>query len=278
MRMKFLFLLASLFFSSTAFAWVIHADFEDGNTGAKADGEDGFSGGAFKTTTYSTEKARSGKQSAKTTITQGTTGFSEFGGQWIFPSKLREGEEMWYRAWVYFPSGFDFSCSGCSEGIKFMRVATKSSSGEHQGYQNYFVSSNAMIIATSVNSKDFYGRWPVNEIRGIGDQISTGTWHAYEQYIKFSGVPGKGIMRTWQDGKLIFEDTETATLRSTSSTADFAWIFSYWNNNAPKTQSAFIDDIVITNERPDNLDSKGNPYIGVGDTKFTSPPNPPRLN
>ena len=212
------------------------------------------------------------------------TDFLNLAGSGDSLAKLHEGEELWYRAWVFFPNGFDFNCN-CSEGVKFMRVATKSSSGAHEGYQNFFISNNKMVIASSVNLKIFYTNNPVGTIRSIGEQITTGRWHAYELYIKFSGVPGKGIFRAWQDGNLIFEDKRTATMNSTTSYADFVWIFTYWNNKAPRTQSAYIDDVVITNQRPNNVDSRGNPYIGVGSTTYQAPtntyqapPNPPSIN
>ena len=110
-----------------------------------------------------------------------------------------------------------------------------------------------------------------------------GVWHAYEQYVKFSATAGKGIFRFWQDGKLIFEDKITPTLAS-SSQSDFIYLFTYWNNNAPATQSLYIDDAIVTNERPNNTDAAGNPFIGVGNATFTAtycatkPPINSRLN
>jgi hypothetical protein len=104
--------------------------------------------------------------------------------------------------------------------------------------------------------------WPWSDIRGIGAQTTTGTWHSYEQYVKFSNTPGKGIFRFWQDGNLIFEDKVTPTL-GVSAQADFIYLFTYWNGDAPKSQSAYVDDIVITSATPNNHDAAGNPFIGL---------------
>lgn len=281
--MKRLLILVSLLYSMQASGWVFDADFENGVIGEKATGEDGFSG-AFSVTLYTNERSHSGKQSAKATIREGTDGWREWGGSWKYPSKLGEGDEIWYRVWMYLPDGYDLSCGGCSEGAKFMRTHTASSAGEHEGYHNYQAMVGGMLMSTSVNNYEFYKvshPSPGEDRKDIGDKITTGTWHAYEHYIKFSGT--KGVIRAWQDGRLIFEDMTTPTLRSSTSHADFSYLFTYWRKEGPtQTQSAFIDDVIITNERPSNTDSHGNPFVGVGDATFTpiegtSAPNPPSL-
>jgi len=276
-------LILSLFFVLQPFsimqaqAWVLDAGFEDGTVGQKADGDDAFYGRGYKSTLYSAKQSRSGKQSAVSTIREGHDGFSEWGGVWSLPKQLGEGDEFWYRVWVFYPNGFSFNCKGCSEGIKFMRTRTQAQSGEFEGSWDYYIRNDGPLMATGVNSKTFYSNVPSDERRGIGEPVTTGTWHAYEHYIKFSSTPGKGVIRAWQDGKLIFEHTATATLKSSTSVVRDASIWTYWNNLAPTTQSAYFDDVVMTNERPSNTDEHGNPYIGTDDIEFLSPPNPPSL-
>jgi hypothetical protein len=256
-------------------AWVINKNFEEGVVGQKAN--NGFSE-AFTSTKYTDEKVLSGKKAIKSTVEKGSYGFGDWGGSWKFPGEVREGGELWYRVWVYYPAGFDFSC-GCTEGIKFLRIRTKSSSGAFEGSWNLYLQAKGVVIATGVNNKQFYENhpWPFKDIRGLGKPITTGEWHAYELYVKFSSVPGKGIIRAWQDGELVFEESKTATLKSSTSKASLATIWTYWNNSAPKTQSAYLDDVIITNERPSAKDANGNPFIGTGSVKFTSPPKPPTL-
>lgn len=262
-------------FSFQVHAWVIDRDFEKGTLGQKASSD--FSE-AYSSTIHTNEKTFSGNQAIKSTVQKDSFGYGEWGGTWQFPTKLGEGEEIWYRVWVFFPTGFDFSCN-CTEGIKFLRTRTKSASGEFEGSWDYYLQPQGVVMATGVNNKEFYENhpWPYEDIRGLGESIRTGEWHAYEHYIKLSSVSGKGIIRAWQDGNLIFEDTKTATLKSSTSTASLATIWTYWNNKAPKTQSAYLDGVIITNEPPSAKDSKGNPYIGVGDVKFLSPPKPPKV-
>lgn len=274
-------LFLSIFFvliSPNVFSWTITSNFESGNTGDLAQGNDGFSE-AFSQSVLSKEYVLEGTQSMKSSITNGSTGFGDWGGLWRLPTALRENDEFWFRVWALFPNGFDFSCN-CSEGVKFMRARTASSSGAHEGYQNYFLSTQGMVVATSVNTNEFYDRYsyPFEDIRGIGDNIEEGTWHAYEMYLKLSGTPGQGIFRAWQDGKLVFEDTNTATLRSSSSKLTQASIWTFWNNNAPKSQSAFVDNVIITSERPSKQDADGNFFIGLENNlvpSTLSSPKPP---
>ncbi len=159
-----------------------------------------------------------------------------------------------------------------------MRIHTASSSSANQGYHSTLINGN-IELDSEVNGKEFSAnnKKSLGE-KNVGNKVTTGSWQAYEQYIKFSSVSGQGVYRVWQDGKLVFEDLDTATLRSSSSISDLIYLFTYWNNGAPKTQSAYVDDIIVTNERPDTLDANGNPYVGLGDFKSVVAPRPPLWN
>jgi hypothetical protein len=258
--------------SQSVCAWTVVADFESGAVGSKAEGNDGFTS-AFSTTLTTSEQVHSGSKAAKTSIVKGATGYGDWGGVWLLPSELKEGDEYWFRVWTFFPEGFDFSCHDCSEGVKFMRTRTGSASGAHEGYQNFFLSTAGMNVATSVDTGAFYRKyaWPHAEIRDIGEPVKTGQWHAFEVYLKFSATAGNGIFRTWQNGKLIFEDKDTPTLRSASSVVTQASVWTYWNNTAPKSQTAYIDSVVITSEQPQDRDANGNPFIGIGSSAKLTP-------
>ena len=86
----------------------------------------------------------------------------------------------------------------------------------------------------------------------------------------------------WRNGKLWFEDLETATVQNTGGYANALNFLGHYANvgkdsPSPKDQSIWFDDLILTNERPSNVDSKGNPYIGIGDVKMVAPPNPPSM-
>ena len=60
-------------------------------------------------------------------------------GSFNFPTELKEGDQVWFRVNVYYPTGWDFDCSGCTEGMKFMRIHTRSSSGANEGYVHTYI-------------------------------------------------------------------------------------------------------------------------------------------
>ena len=201
-----------------------------------------------------------GRHAGRCSITAGATGFGDWGGRIAFPERLVEGDEIWFRAYVFFPSGFDFTTD--SGHLKTLRIHTKapgSSSGTNEGYFDVLISGDL-----SVSSELETGHFENNpDWKNRGEVVTTGEWHALEMYVRYSSVPGEGIYRVWQNGTLVFEDTETSTLRTPVSESDFIYIFSYWNGGAPRDQVAYIDDIVVTSGRPAATDADGNPFIGL---------------
>ncbi len=270
-----------LYISTPSHAWVIDADFDRGTAGSIAGGPSGITE-PFKQTKYSNDIVHSGALSAKATINAKSGGFGDFGGNWLLSSsqQLHEGDEIWYRTWLYVPHDFSFDCGGCTEGPKFMRIHTQSAAGDNEGYWNLHLLTNGITIASSVTEK-FYDNhpYPRSDIRGINGSVDKGEWHAYEQYVKFSSTAGKGVYRVWYDGRLIFEDKVTKTLKSSKSVVDKIQLFTYWrgvaNEQPDRTQSLYVDEVMITNEQPDTKDSKGNWFLGVGNATFTSAPKPP---
>lgn len=293
-----LFTLIALFFSTQSHAWVITHDFEDGTPGNIADNsvsklKGGFDGAATGSL-YSTAHVFNGNQSGSTTIKTGDTGWSRWGGQFNFPP-LGVGDELWWKVALYFPSDFQFdSGSGLGKG---MRIKTTKAGGTgNAGYiDNYFksypetsclrhlvyneASGNAFLAnnpSTGKNNCD--PKW--NNASGfnrqrIGHTILRDQWVVFEQYVKFSANPNKGIYRMWQNGELVFEDKETWILQSPTSIANYTLLFTYWNKGSPKVNTVWVDDVVLTNNRPNNTDAFGNPFLGVGSLSFTAPPNPP---
>jgi hypothetical protein len=271
--MKYLIFYASLLITSQAHAWVINANFENGSIGNKASGGDGFSN-AFTNTKYTNKVVHSGNQAAVTSIKKGETGFGKWGGSFKFPSSLRQGDEFWFRAWIYYPNGFDFSNTGV--GVKTLRVNTSKSGGGNEGYFDMLTrGSSGVTVNIEQTRNEFTNNNP--QWKGIGPPITTGVWHAFEYYAKLSSSSGKGVFRAWVDGKLILDDT-SSNLISSSSEATFAYLWSYFNGGSGKDQEAYVDDVIITNETPSAVDSQGNRFIGTGNAKFTAAPKPPTLN
>lgn len=282
--MKHLFILFSLLLCSMQLnAWTVTKDFEDGVIGEKAQSKDAFDGAAGASK-YSDKLVVSGSHSVEVNIKAGDTGFGQWGGMLDFPSDLKDGDEIWFRGYYYFPLTFDFTATGM--GLKTMRIHTANSNNQNEGYMDLLI-DDKIVVWSEVASSDFGANNPgANETQVnasgfnrnyVGKTVPKGRWHVIEQYVKFASKPKAGIYRVWQDGKLVFQDLETYTLRSSTSKSDYIYMFTYWNGGAPKAQSAYVDHVVITSTRPDTTDSFGNPFIGTGNLTFTAPPKPPRI-
>lgn len=271
--MKQLFILISLvlFFSSSwSHAWTRTQTFEpdhvpcpgcktkDGAIGSRA--QFGSSG-----TTYTKDYVHSGKQSSKNYIASGSTG-KDWGGAMGYSADLKEGGELWFRKYVYFPKDYSFSASPVAKFIRF-------SSGKQ--WLSLVWNPDGSIRASN----------PISGAQGKGIfKLEKGVWQAVEMYVKFSS--GKGIFRVWKDGKLVFEDKASSTLKGGNKSNRMIW-GTYWNGGAPKSQSHYVDDIVLTSSRPSNKDSKGNAFIGLGkgnvassqppEPEENSPPQPPKI-
>jgi len=271
--MKYVIFFTLLLLAAPAQAWVVNANFENGNIGSKAKGSDGFNS-SFSNTKYTNAVVHSGRQAAVTSIKQGEYGFGKWGGLIRLPATLGEGKQVWFRAWIYYPAGFSFTNNGI--GVKTLRLHTKSSTGSNDGYFDVLTNKNGLTVGIEQTSKIFIKNNP--NWRDVSSGISTGVWYAYEMYVKLSSVPGKGIYRVWLNGKLLLNDTKTPTLKSAGSKADFIYIWSYFNDSSPKDQKAYVDDIIITNEVPGGRDAQGNRFIGIGTQTWTARPKPPTPN
>jgi LysM repeat protein len=69
----------------------------------------------------------------------------------------------------------------------------------------------------------------------------------------------------WKNGVLIFEDTTSKTLNSSTDVINNAIFMSYWNGGCPKEQTLYIDDVTVTSDTPANQDAQGNRMIGPTD-------------
>ena len=270
MLLPFLVLMA---IGSLSHAWTVTADFEDGTIGELATGSDGLSNNAAQAT-YTNEHVFSGSQALKAQVNSGGTAF---GGMIQYPSGLGEGDEVWYSARWYFPSSWEFTTTS---GQKLMRIGTTAGGGNwwdiYIDKDTHQIEPHTDLGASKIAFNDYkYGESSlITGPRGQhGKVIKIDSWNTYEIYVKFSSDPSKSIIRFWQEGNLVFEAAGVvATLGSSNSISDRVLIGNYYNGNAPKTQSAYIDNIVVTSDPPPNTDAHGNPMIS--ERPFT--PKPPK--
>lgn len=247
-------------------------DFEDGAPGEKVMGgcnaagnQYRFTGDANKTVHHDNDAFGFG-QSAQLSIDKGTSGFGSFGGilklDKCVGEELREGDEVWIRLRMKFPYDWKFT-SG--ERLKFIRLRAYSPAGEAMTYNDFQLShpdgpGNTFYPFHFIPEFDAEGGWA---LMGEPSQyINFGVWETYEVYFKINHItadqdPVNGArVVAWKNGKLIGEVTNKQTLPGSGHTIRDFYLFTHWNGHqgkgdAPQNQSLLIDDLRITNERPE---------------------------
>ena len=243
-----------LFTTGQALAWTLEADFNSGTVGERAQGTSGFTS-AGSSTLFSDTMAHTGTQSASMAWPSGSSGFHQCRGTISYPSNVSNGGEIWLRGYFWFPLDWDWTCS---PRVKIMRIHVKHSDGGNAGYHSILANSNGNIIRS-------------NEIVSPGDIFSDvtfdkGQWQSIEMYVRLATAGNGPVFRIWKNGILLIEDTTAGTLEYSTDQANWTYIMSYWNGGAPKNQTQYLDNFVITTEKPAHVDIKGNPMIGPANT------------
>jgi hypothetical protein len=248
-----------------ASAWQVSADFESGSLGSLAQGSSGFDE-SNSMTTFSSERAHSGRQSAKMSWPYNARG-SVAGGGFYFPSYVGAGGEIWSRGYYYFASPWTWSAATseeCGCAIKTNRIHIRSASGTHVGYDGIISNSygspyvNCETCGTGLN---------VYQNVGGSINLEPDRWYAVEVYVK--AHPTDGVVRMWIDGQLKVEQRGLQTLSSGSDAMDYTWFMGYWNGGCGQSQVMYMDDLVVTTEPPSVRDASGNPMIGTGGAPAT---------
>jgi len=267
-------------------AWTTHIDCEGGTLGLNVLQNllNTFTV-VFTKTIYTNEQVGTGSQSCKMGITQGSDGWSEWGAIYKFPSNLNVGSQLWARVSLYVPAGFNYTASPW---LKFMRIHTASPSNTNQGYRDLYINPPTGTVWDGALNKDvsapysfYYEGKPL--VRTLGtrpaNDIAFGQWETYEIYYKLDTVSkaagGTGEIRIWKNNQLLADLTDQTTLVDAQTFAESLFLFTYWNANAPATQSLYVDDVIVTSDTPSNRDAAGNPFIGAPVVSTKAPPMPP---
>ena len=283
-------ILFSLIISTQAHAWVVSMDAEGGTVGQRPDKSAGWTYSGTDCTFDDSEKL-GGKQSFRCRLPKGSHGeTARWGFALQLPTHVSLGNEIWYRVWIKLPADYEWSPD--RPGNKFMRLHSYQGDGTVKHYINAYSKTSGILVENWVPGvATFYdtlnlasNHSTVVESKPKLGYKSDGTyigWEAVELYVKM-GLAGQGIVRCWRNGILWFEDKLNATAIDSGGFIKTITLFGHYSDTAdeagsPKDQSVWVDDIVVTNQRPSHTDSKGNPFMGVGDVKIVAPPNPPQV-
>lgn len=272
--------------SSTAHAWTINMDFNNGPLGKSIEDKGNpypvFSDAAGKSIYSDCVGIAQDGQCAKMNINKGDDGWGTWGGRLNFSerdvSNPVPGTEVWISVKMFIPDGFDYSAN---PRLKFLRLHTRSPGKTNEGYNDLYITPDGSWLwdGTKNNNAPFIfvkEQQNINYFVGkpIVDEPKFGTWENYEVYLKMDYISvadgGTSRVRIWKNGKLLAELNDIQTLESSASYANAFLIFTYWNGGKPdgsglkptKDQHLFIDDLIITTDTPSKRDISGNPMIG----------------
>ena len=224
----------------------------------------------------STERVAFGSKAWKTTATAGATEWAMGGGA-NFPTSLGKGQSVHAQWSVYFPTGFDwYACGGGR--LKFFRIRTEldQTSQGNEGYHDLYLKTLCLGVPASEDGELTYifegdsgtGKYWYD----TGEVMQRGAWETFEIQVDFDNVPksqgGTGRVRAWRkkgNQMVLFLDLQDVrTLKTAASYAPFFYIFTYWNGGVPKTQSMYIDRVVIEKDMSKlvETDAAGNKIIG----------------
>jgi len=276
---KYLQVVSLSLFCSSGHAWTIEENFDAQGVGNRCGSLWIGAGSPSANAVVTNLESSSGSNACKFWIQQNSKG--PYGGGLNHPSPLAKGDEVWLRLRVFMPNGYDYTAPGEGENLKFLRFRTIAASDRsNHGYDDWY-----LLSKKHGSGKPFgyiyegYLAWTY--FGSDSDVIQLGKWETYEFNIKFDNTSvnngGKARVRTWKNGDLLADITNSPTLKTSDTIVIDTLLFSYWNGGSPATQELYVDDIVLTTDLPSGRDKQGNPYIGVGDCQSISPPSPPEL-
>lgn len=206
------------------------------------------------------ELAYAGTLSARMEILPGDGGgFGQWGGILPLPD-VAHGQSVWVRLWVRWPSSFEFSASPW---MKFLRLHNRTEAGGNGGYNDLYVDQADEEQSVLRVIKEVHNIWEVYD----GPPLPRDQWERYELQVVVDDIPlddgGVARFRVWRDDELIFDRTDVPTVTGPGGVLDGLYIFTYWNNEMPPANTAYIDELAIAiDDPPPNTDEAGNPYFG----------------
>jgi hypothetical protein len=172
---------------------------------------------------------------------------------------------------VFMPADFDWY-AGSGGRLKFFRIRTEPATGGNSGYHDIYITTLGLGIPQEEDGKLANIFEGVQAWHDTTELMTKGEWNTFELRVDFDDVSfnqgGTGRTRFWRKKnnkmELVLDVKSDPTLVSATDIAPFFYIFTYWNGGAPKTQSCYIDRIVIETDltRLVEQDDQGNKIIG----------------
>lgn len=267
-------------------------------------GNNPYSGGYGMRAT--TAVAAPGKTSScSMSIAAGSTGYPGDGGTgggfggWIHLTsrslQVTQGQHLWWRMRIYFPSDWSWSRGDSGDQVKFMRLEHTASgqridlyvlNGNATFYNGETKVGGASVCAGYAFRNEFAARPNADTDFTTNRPLTAGAWHFVEQYLYAHSDGSQAIRRMWVDGHFVREQvggevkwidaqgnvrtktiTAVPTLQNSGDAITMPFPFTYWNGGAPKNQTCYLQDMVFhtTPATLPSTDEFGNPFIGTVD-------------
>lgn len=186
---------------------------------------------------------------------------------------VAEGDQIWGRAWVYFPTGFPLNSS--PKVIRIMAGGPGSVGADYVWGDGSGPPLALLTQGVSGGTRDYYidptGSHPSwGWVGGASDTAANfkmGQWNSLEMYVKFSSSKTVGKVRVWLNGNPLWDVTDNTigSYGPEGNTPTFE-VWSNWDTSPPSNANTWIDDIVFTTDPAvaSVTDSRGNKMIGLG--------------
>ena len=240
-----------------ASAWQRHLSFEKGVAGRRANGPTGFGrNGAFSGTRFSRRVAHSGNQSAELSIERGMKGFGHWGATVRFAEPLYQDDELWLLFHVLFPEDFDMRSEGGR--LPLVRFHMVSAGGRPEA-------SLELALKGGGKHLELLRQQGQGKLERVSQQemsrfkpLERGKWHAIEVHLRLASKGHNGLVRVWHNAALVLESRHIRLLENSFSRVEHLFFFGAWPGGSPRTQVAYLDDVVLTTDRPAQRDRRGN--------------------
>jgi len=251
---------------------IVSEDFEGSDkSDLEAAGWSDIAGWETNELSFTTEKARTGNQSLKVHYGAGST------GGWMhfkFPEELPEVYIRYYRffskEWEW-PSGF-----GPHDTSLFAGSYSLPTYNDLCVKLDFWNTADTVlrVASTKQNSYDWHqilrmkggaDEYNIDYVHvahnvSVPDRIETGKWHCIEYYARISD-PGveNGHLKLWVNGKLVSDIKDLPFVDKDHYILFNRWMLGpYFHGGAPKEQSSYLDNVVISNRYIGTIEQNGN--------------------
>jgi len=241
-------------------------DCDDGELGTRAEGPDALAsvlGDAEPRVTYDDAQAVDSVGQSCRSIARATQNF--FGGRYLdVPPGIGVGDDVWMRHALFFPDGFCFghgTISGDGWGTtKWMRIEFDNGDpGDRLTLQLTNFAAQGCNDTTEVfgATREYAGT--ANLRPPSPSPITTGQWHMVQWHVHLA-ADESGFIRFWVDD-LYQGQVDGITVGAADREIAFVQYGDYWNGSPYEDVEWFLDEVIMTTERPDTLDAGQLPYI-----------------